>query len=361
MNRTVRTIALAAACGALFLSGCESRQSPSPAERGEAKAVSWKMASVFAATLPGLGSGGVEFTEKIERVSRGRIRLKFFDPGKLVPPLEIFDSVSKGAVDAAWSVAGYWVGKIPAAAFFTSVPFGPGATELLAWVYHGGGWELWKEIYRRSNIYPIPCGMAAPDTSGWFREPIATLEQFRGMKIRYFGLGGQVLQKLGASVQLLAGGDIYPALERGVLDALEFAQPNIDRELGFYRIAKHYYFPGWHQQESVLEFLVNLDRWNELDPAGQALIEMACQSSIVSMIAAGEAAQSAALDFFREQGVTMHYWSDEILQGFKQAYAEVIRENVEANDDFRRVYESYRAFREGYAEWARLSRIPREF
>ena len=362
MNRIIRAnLILILACWALALSACDMRKPASDMPTGEAKQVNWKMASVVAATLPVLGTGGVAFVDKLKLASRGRINIKFFDPGKLVPPLEVFDAVSKGAVDAGWSVSGYWVGKIPAAAFFTSVPFGPGATELLAWVHHGGGWELWKEIYAKSNIYPIPCGLVPPDTSGWFREPITRLEQFKGMKIRYFGLGGQVLQKLGASVQLLAGGDLYPALERGVLDALEFAQPNIDKELGFYKIAKHYYFPGWHQQESIFEFLINLERWNELDAADQALIEMACKDSIVSMIAQGEAAQSHALEFFKAQGVTMHYWSEEILDGFKRAYAEVLRENAEADADFRRVYESYRAFRESYAEWARLSRLPREF
>jgi len=351
-----RGIALVvAACAALFACARDDAQRDAAAQD---ERVSWKMASTFAGTLPVLGTGGLEFARRVGVASRGRIEIKYFDPGKLVPPLEIFDAVSKGAVDAGWSVSGYWVGKIPAAAFFTSVPFGPGATEFLTWIYRGGGLELWRELYAPSNLFVIPCGMVPPDGSGWFREPIASLAQLQGKKIRYFGLGGETMQKLGASVQLLAGGDIYPALERGVLDALEFAQPAIDKELGFYRIVKHYYFPGWHQADSILELIVNMDRWKALDAAGQMLIEMACKDSLVNMSAYGESIQTPALEFFKNNGVTLHEWSPEELRGFHAAYEQVLAENAAKDPGFQRVYESYRTFRASYREWSRLSRVP---
>ena len=205
---------------AFVFAGCGKKEQPSQGSAGvEQQKVNWKMASTFSATIPIIGDSGVYFSEKLSEVSGGRLNLKFFDPGKLIPALEVFDSVSKGAVDAGWSSAGYWIGKVPASPLFAAVPFGPDTGEYLAWFFQGDGLELWQEIYAKHNIWVTPCVIIPPEASGWFREPIETVEQFKGMKIRFFGLGGKVMQKLGASVQLLAGGDIYPALDRGVLDA----------------------------------------------------------------------------------------------------------------------------------------------
>lgn len=364
MNRNILIAAgVVMALAGMLLGGCGNEQDKEAA-KGAApvlKEVRWKMASAFAGTLPILGTGGVNFSKKVEEISSGRIQIKFFDPGKLVPALEVFDSTSKGAIDAAWSASGYWIGKIPASAFFSAVPFGPDNIEYLAWIYHGGGWDLWKELYGKSNIMPIPCAILPPEASGWFREPITDLEQFKGMKIRFYGIGGQVMQKLGASVQLLAGGDIFPALERGVLDATEFSMPSIDQKLGFYQIAKHYYFPGWHQQSSILELLINLDRWNELSKGDQALINVTCRDSILDTATLGEVQQGPALEEIKKHGVEIHYWSDEFLNGFKKAYADVVREMSAKDADFARVYQSYKEFRKNYQEWAKLSRLPAEF
>jgi len=339
----------------LILSGCEKKDGTSS---GSGKSVNWKMASTFAGTLPILGTGGVYFSEKLTEITDGRVNVKFFDPGKLVPALEVFDSTSKGAIDAAWSAAGYWTGKIPAAAFFGAIPFGPDTTEYLSWVYHGGGWDLWKELYGRSNIVPIPCGIIPPEASGWFRQPITSPDQFKGMKIRFYGIGGEAMKKLGASVQLLAAGDIFPALERGVIDATEFSMPSIDQKLGFFQIAKHYYFPGWHQQSSLLELLVNTERWNELSKGDKALMETVCRDTIVRNVTLGEHQQGEALANFKSKGVKIHYWSDEFLNTFKKAFDEVVVEKSAQDPDFKRVYDSYTSYREQYKDWAKLSRLP---
>jgi TRAP-type mannitol/chloroaromatic compound transport system substrate-binding protein len=350
--------ALAVVVLVLAITGCERQKKQVEQAPEQGAQVNWKMASSFSATLPIIGTSGPYFSEKVERLTRGRMNIKFFDPGKLVPALEVFDAVSKGSVDAGWSTAGYWIGKIPAAAFFTAVPFGPDTSEYLSWIYHGGGLELWRELYAPHNLYPIPCQAIPPEASGWFRAPISRLDQFKGMKIRFFGLGGQAMQKVGASVQLLAGGDIYPALERGVLDATEFSMPSLDEQLGFSKIAKHYYFPGWHQQSSVAEFIVNVDRWKSLDPADQELLETICRDVILRDITLGEFQQTAALKRIKQDGVSVHFWSQEILTGFKRAWDEVIAENTAKDPDFKRVYESYKAFRDEYAEWAKISRVP---
>lgn len=354
-----KILILALAMAVFAVTGCTKKESESTGEA--AKKVSWKMASSFSATLPILGVNGVYFTERVEKITSGRIKIKFFDPGKLVPGLEVFDATSKGSIDAGWTAPGYWIGKIPAAAFFAAVPFGPDTSEYMAWMYEGGGLELWQEIYGRSNIMPLPCNIIPPEASGWFREPITSMEQFKGMKIRFYGIGGQAMEKLGASVQLLAGGEIYPALERGVLDATEFSMPSIDRKLGFNKIAKHYYFPGWHQQASWIELMVNMDRWNELSDGDKTLLDAVCRDTLVKGITKGEVEQGPALAAFKEEGVQIHYWPEEMLRGFEKAYAEVVVEMSAKDADFKRVYESYSKFREGYKDWGKLSRLPKGF
>ena len=320
--------------------------------------VNWKMASAYSATAPIVGDTGLLWSQKLRDVSGGRIRIKYFEPGKLVPALEIFDSVSKGAVDAGWSTAGYWIGKLPSAALFSAVPFGPDALEYMAWIYEGGGLELWQEIYAESNMWVTPCVMIPPESSGWFREPIESVDQLRGMKIRFLGLGGKVMQRMGASVQLLAGGDIFPALERGVLDAAEYSMPSIDERLGIHKIAKHYYFPGWHQQSSIIELMINLDRWKELSDQDQELIRLCCRDSMIRGLTLGEVQQGPALANMKEHGVQVHTWKPEIMAAFKAATEEVLAEEAANDAKFARVYASYSKFRARYAEWARLSRIP---
>ena len=356
MYPRARNFAIVPLACALGFAACKHRaESPDGTTR---ISVNWKMAGAYSSTMPIVGDAGPLWSKKLEEVSGGRLRIKYYDAGKLVPALEIFDSVSKGAVDAGWSSSGYWIGKLPSAALFTAVPFGPDALEYMAWIFEGGGLELWREIYAENNIWVTPCVLIPPEASGWFREPIENVEQLRGMKIRFFGLGGKVMQKLGASVQLLAAGDIFPAMERGVLDATELSMPSIDERFGFHKIAKHYYFPGWHQQSSYVELMINIDRWNELSDQDQKLIELCCKDSIIRGLTLGEVQQGQALANMTEQGVQVHTWSPEILAAYRAATDEVLAEEVANDAHFARVYESYTRFRARYAEWAALSRIP---
>jgi TRAP-type mannitol/chloroaromatic compound transport system substrate-binding protein len=313
--------------------------------------VRWKMAGSFAATLVQLGTLGKRLEALIDKVSAGNIQIKYFEPGALVPTLEIFDAVSTGAVDVGWSGSGFWAGKVPALQFFTTVPFGPEPGEYLAWLEFGGGRQLFEELYAPHNIHPIHCGMISPEGSGWFREEIATIDDLKGLKMRFFGLGGKVVEKLGVSAQLLAPGDIFPALELGTIDAAEFSMPAIDLDLGFYQIAKHYYFPGWHQPSSLLELIINKDKWDSLSERQQALIEMACGDSIRWGIAEGEAIQFGALQELQAKGVTLHRWSPEILAALEKAWQEVVAEESAKDADFARVWESLSAFRADYQLW----------
>lgn len=317
----------------------------------------WKMASAYPAALPVLGTGGTYLSSRIKEVSNGTLRIKFFDPNKLVPALEIFDAVSTGGVDAGWSSAGMWIGKIPAAPLFSSIPFGPDIPEYLAWIYQGDGLKLWREIYAPHHIVPIPCAVLPPEASGWFRQPITNIDQFKGMKIRFFGLGGKVLQKLGASVQLLAGGDIYPALDRGVLDATEYSMPTLDEKLGFYQIAKHYYFPGWHQQASIIELIVNQRRWDALSQPQRSLLESVCHDVIIRTLTEGEASQGDAIERMQKKGVQIHRWSDQILAVLRQTTEQVLATEAQNNADFAKVLQSLTSFRKKYSKWKHLSRV----
>ena len=243
-----------------------------PTDSGAQERVRWKMQSAFPGNLSHLGTSAKRLEAMVERVSGGNFTLKFFEPGALVPALECFDAASKGSVESCFTTAGYHTGKHPSLAFFTAVPFGPGFGEYFAWMIYGGGKDLQNEIYARSDLYSMDCNMIGPETSGWFKKPVELLDQLKGLKMRFFGLGAQVMQKMGVSTQLLAGADIYPALERGVIDATEFSMPNMDIDLGFYQVAKYNYYPGWHQQSSIGELLMNKAAWEALDDQNKAIL-----------------------------------------------------------------------------------------
>jgi TRAP-type mannitol/chloroaromatic compound transport system substrate-binding protein len=314
--------------------------------------VQWKMASAFGSKLPHIGTSGVRFTENVRTASGGTLELKFFEPGALVPALECFDAVSKGSVDACWTTPGYHTGKYPALAFFTTVPFGPQIGEFLAWKWFGGGNKLRDEIYARHNLVAFDSISIGPETSGWFRKEIKSTAELKGLKMRFFGLGAQVMQKLGVSTQLLAAADIYPALERGVIEATEFSMPTIDLALGFHQIAKNNYYPGWHQQVSVGELLINGDRWKELSEQHRMLIKLALGESVIHTYAETEARNPEVMTQMKDKhGVSNRRWSDETLKTLEKAWLEVLAEESAKDALFKKVADSYLAWRETYKIW----------
>ena len=332
--------------------GCDQQEQKAAEET--VKKVKWKMASAFPGSLVQIGTLGVRLQNEISKISGGNITIKFFEPSALVPALEIFDAVSTGGVDAGWGTPGYWAGKVPALQLFSSVPFGPPANEYMSWVYFGGGKEFYEELYARHNIKGMLCGIIPPEASGWFRKEIKGPEDLKGLKMRFFGLGAKVMEKVGVSTQLLAGGDIYPALELGTIDSAEFSMPAIDLELGFYQIAKHYYFPGWHQQSTFMELMINLEKWNALSVTQQAQIEATCGDNFRHAIAEGEGIQGPALKTLQEKGVKLHTWSPEMLAIFENGWNEVVTELVESDEDFAKIWASLTDFRKNYKVWKEL-------
>lgn len=320
-----------------------------------------EMTSAFGKNLPILGTAATDFVAKINSISND-VEFEHFDPGELVPTLEALDAVSNGSVDAAFTTSGYWQGKMTAASLFAAVPFGPEAGEFLAWMLYDDGLTMMQRMYDDNgyNVHVTLCGMIAPETSGWFKNEITSLDDLKGLNMRFFGLGAEVMQKLGVSTSLLAGGDIFPALERGAIDATEFSMPRIDARLGFHQIAKFNYFPGWHQPATLFELLINKDVWEDLDEAAQAQIEIACLANITTNFAEGEATNfSAMVENTEKNGVTIKSWTPEQLAVFESAWNEVAAELAAEDAYFKEVWDDLSEFRAGYKAWGDTIYLPR--
>ena len=317
--------------------------------------VRWRVPVAFATNLPSLGDNALYVSEQIDAVSGGRFRLEIFEPGKLVPPFSIVDAVKEGKVPAGYTWLGYDQGKLPASVLFGAVPFGPEPWAFTAWWYEAGGRELAEEIYSPLGLKPILCGIIGPETAGWFREEITSLDDVRGLKIRFAGLGGKVLQELGASVTLLAGGEIFQALEKGAIDATEYSLPNVDQRLGFDRVARFNYFPGWHQPFTAAHMVVGLGAWEALRENDRALIETVCTAGVTHKLARAEALQGAVLRSFEEGPVRTLSLPPDILAELERVTGEILAREARANSDFARVLAHQQNFATEYALWRNLA------
>ena len=317
----------------------------------------------FSTSLPGLGSPVPRLAEQLDLMSGGTLKMKVYEPNKLVPPFEILDAVSSGKVNSGYATAGYWAGKIPASPLFSAVPFGPEAGEYMGWLYYGNGRALYQEMYDQAgyDVHVIPCAINAPETSGWFANEINSPEDLKGLKMRFFGLGGEVMQKLGVATSLLPGGEIFPALEKGAIDATEFSQPAVDTRLGLHKIVKYNYFPGWHQQATLFELLINGTQWDQMSEQHQAIVENACKASVADSFAEGEAIQFSAMnDNVENNGVIIKQWSQEMLDTYRGAWEEVAEERAAGDEFFAKVLADLNEYRSGYQVWKENAFLPRK-
>lgn len=311
--------------------------------------------STYPTRLFQLGTMSTSLAAKLEEIAPEEFRFRVMEPGALVPPGEAFDAASAGSIDAYWSSPGFWTGKDVAFALFAAVPFGPEASELIAWYYNGGGKELGAELYGKYNLVSMPCGISAPEASGWFRKEINSKEDLQGLKMRFFGLGADVMQRLGVATQSLPGGEIFQALQLGTIDATEFGMPAMDLELGFHQVAKFYYFPGWHQPATLLELTFNKAKWESLSDRQRRLIEVACGDNIRESLALGESAQVEALEEIASKGVTIKSWSPEFLDLFRTEWDAVVEDQKAKSEMFAKVWESFSEFRDEYSTWSELA------
>lgn len=322
-----------------------------------AAARDYNLQSAFPKNTVIIGEAADYFGKKVATMTGGAIVFKHLGAGELSPPFELLDNVGSGAIPAGWSYAAYAAGKAPAAALFGSIPFGPDATKYMSWIYSGGGLELWRETYAKFNVVPMPCGAIISEAGGWFRKPIETISDLKGLKFRIGGLGGQVLAKVGAVPQNIPVGEIYTSLETGRLDGTEMGMPSADLPLGFDKVAKHYCFPGWHQPSGFIEFQVNKKVWDSWTEQQRTIVDTACREVTFWTVAKASGAQQAALDEVRKRGVRISRFPDAVLAGLRKAADDVYEENAAKDPMFRKVIDSYRAYSRVYDEYRRLNQL----
>ena len=315
------------------------------------------VASTFPKNLTFLGEGAENLAGLLSDVSDGQLNLKVYGAGELVPALEVFNAVSTGAVPAGWDWVGYWAGTVPVAGLMGAMPFGPTPEVFLGWMWEGGGREILQKAYDPFNVQVFPCHLTAPETGGWFNKEINTPADFEGLKMRISGLGGKVLNNLGASTQLIPGGEIFVALERGRIEATEFSLPIIDKSLGFQDVTKYYYFPGWHQPSSWNSLIINKDVYNEFTDLEKQQLEVACKANIVYTMAVAPAAQTPVLEEFKAQGIDVRRFPPQVLQALQAESAKVLEQEAANDPLFKEAYDSLLNYMESVNQWHNLQSL----
>lgn len=329
------------------------------AAAGEAEAkkrFNWKLVTTWPPNFPIFQDGVKQFAADVRRMSGGQLTINVFAGGELIPALQTFDAVSQGSVEMGHGAAYYWSGKLPAAQFFTAVPFGLNAQGMNSWFYGGGGLEMWQEIYEPHNLVPFPMGNTGVQMGGWFRKRIDKLDDLKGLKMRIPGLGGKVIAKAGVNPVLLSGGEIYTALERGTIDATEWVGPFHDLRLGLYRAAKHYYYPGWHEPGPALELTINKNAWKELPKELQLIVETAAMAANLKMLSEFEAKNLEGLDTLKNKHkVEVLPFPAEVLHALHGFTKEVLDEESAKNADFAKVRKAYETFQVNNDGWRQIS------
>ena len=331
-----------AGTGALALSGKALAQAPE---------VKWRLASSFPKSLDAIFGAAEIVAKRVAAATGGKFQIQVFAAGEIVPGFGVLDAVKDGTVQMGHSASYYFIGKDPTFAFDTAVPFGLNSRQQTAWMYEGGGLPLMREFFKDYNIYNIPCGNTGAQMGGWFRKEIKTLADLKGLKFRVGGFAGQVLAKLGVVPQQIPGGDIYPALEKGTIDAAEWIGPYDDEKLGFNKVAKNYYYPGWWEGGPQLSVYVNMNEWAKLPKEYQSILETACWEAHIYMQARYDAKNPEALKRLVASGTKLQPFSNDIMAACYKAAQELYAETAAKNPKFAKVYEAWKKFRDEQIEW----------
>ncbi len=344
-----------AGAGALALAGCAGEQQECGSATG-GRPYQWKMVTTWPPNFPGLGTGVLRLVKFIEEASNGRLRIKVYAAGELVPAFEVFDTVSSGTAEIGHGAAYYWKGKSEATPFFTAVPFGMTAMEMNGWLYYGGGLELYRELYSGFNLVPFPAGNTGVQMGGWFNREINSLADLKGLKMRIPGWGGEVLRRAGGTPVNLPGAEIFTALQTGSIDATEWIGPYNDVVFGLPKAAKYYYYPGWQEPGPVLECIVNQQAFDDLPKDLQTIVEMACSAINDQMTAEFTARNAISLEQLKSEGkVELRQFPDDVMRQLHQLTQEVVSELVEKDPVAARIYESFEKFRLTVGAWTRIS------
>ena len=339
-----------------LISGCSGEQESSNSADAEYKTYKWRLVTSWPKNYPGLGMAPEKIANLVEEMSNGQMQITVYGAGEQVPAFGVFDAVSSGSHQMGHSGGYFWKGKVPAAQFFTSVPFGLTADEINAWVNRGGGLELWREIYEPFNIYPIPAGNTGTQMFGWFNKEINSLEDIKGLKMRIPGIGGEVLKEAGGIPVTLPGGELFTALQTGVIDATEWVGPYNDLTFGFHQAAKYYYYPGWHEPGPMLELLINMDAWNSLPKHLQVIIETATKAVNQDTLDEYLARNNQALtELIEVHGVELRKLPDDVIEEFRAISNEILSELAEEDEVIGKVYDSYIEFKNNVTEYHKIS------
>ena len=351
MNKYISLVVL------LLLAGCGQSGIEGGANTSlEQKQYNWRLVTAWPKNYPGLGMAPERIADLVEEMSNGQMKITVYGAGEQVPAFGVFDAVSSGSHQMGHSGGYFWKGKVPAAQFFTGVPFGLTADEINAWTNRGGGLELWREIYEPFNIYPVPAGNTGTQMFGWFNKEINSLEDIKGLKMRIPGIGGEVLKRAGGIPVTLPGGELFTALQTGVIDATEWVGPYNDLTFGFQQTAKYYYYPGWHEPGSMLELLINKDAWDSLPKHLQVIIETASKAVNQDILDEYTARNNKALrELVDVHGVELRRLPDDVIAEFKIIANEILEENAYEDETVNKVYQSYLKFKNEVSEYHKVS------
>lgn len=351
-----RIIAVTGMVLAVLLGGCNEADQSQGASHSQQ--YEWKLVTTWPKNFPGLGRAPETFAQYVEAMSGGRLKVKVYGAGELVPWNQVFDAVSAGTAEMGHGAAYYWKGKSPAAQLFATIPFGMNATEMNSWLHYGGGMELWRETYQPYGVVPFAGGNTGVQMAGWFKKPIERLEDLKGLKIRMPGLGAEVLDKIGAVPVAMSGGELFTALQTGAIDATEWVGPYNDRAFGLYKAADYYYYSGWHEPGTSLEFIVNQQALESLPEDLRAIVEVATKAVNQDMLDEYTARNNEAMQsLISEHGVDVRPLPADVMQTLKRVSAQVMEEQAAADPQFKRVYQSYKNFQQRAAAYHQMSEV----
>ncbi len=344
--------ALAAAAGSL-VTGCntESTGSNGAAAVITQPTIRWRLISSFPRSLDTIFGAAEVFAQRIHALTDGRFDIRVYPAGEIVPYDQVLESVQKGTVQIGHAASYYFKGKNPALSFDCTVPFGLTSRQQNAWMLHAGGMELMREMFSDFNIMNFPGGNTGTQMGGWFRKEINSLTDLKGLKMRIPGLGGEVMDRLGVGVELIAGGEVYPALERGAIDAAEWVGPYDDEKLGFHKVARFYYYPGWWEPGPALTFYVNKDEWAKLPKGYQEAISTASTATSLVMQASYDAKNPPAFARLLEAGVQVRPFPADLMEAAEQFSFELMENEAASNPSYNKIFSAFKEFREQSYRW----------
>jgi TRAP-type mannitol/chloroaromatic compound transport system substrate-binding protein len=349
--------AVIGAASATALGACSPTNTRSGSQTSSQPIVRWRMATSWPKSLDTIFGGAETISKRVSKMTNGRFTITPFAAGEIVPGLQVLDAVQAGTVECGHSPSYYYVGKNPALAFGTSVPFGLTGQQQNAWLYHGGGLEAMQKLYSDFNAINFPAGNTGAQMGGWFKRDIKSVADLKGLKMRIPGLGGEVMTRLGVNVQVLPGGEIYLSLDRGAIDAAEWVGPYDDEKLGLHKAAQFYYYPGWWEPGPTLDVQINQSAWKRLPKEYQEILKTAAMEANLNMLAKYDALNREALQRLVSGGTKLTPYSPEIMQAAQKASLDIFAENAGKDATFKQIYEQWKGFRNQIYKWNQVNEL----